>query len=77
MVNSTSACDAVLDIKHGGWGVGGGCLLGLRQPLPWHKVLHRLSTIPFGLSSYFTRELSSAFMITFYTRASKSTSTLE
>ena len=33
MVNSTSACDAVLDIKHGGWG-GGACLLGLRQPLP-------------------------------------------
>ena len=31
MVNSTSACDTVLDIKHGGWGGG---LLGLRQPLP-------------------------------------------
>ena len=56
-------CDAVLDIKHGGGG-GGGC----RQPLPWHKVLHRLSTNPFGLSSYFTHELSSAFMITFYTK---------
>ena len=29
MVNSTSACDAVLDIKHGGWG-GGGMFTGTK-----------------------------------------------
>ena len=49
-------------------GGGGGGVLELRQPLPQHNLLHRFSTIPFGLSSYFIHELSSAFMITFYAK---------
>ena len=33
MVNSTSACDAVLDIKHGEWGGGGGVFTGTKTAI--------------------------------------------
>ena len=62
-------CDAVLNIKHGG--------TGTKTAFTLIQVLHRLSTIPSGISSYFTQEVSSAFTISFCApNASKSTSTL-
>ena len=61
---SISTCDAVLDIKHKG-GEGG---TGTKTAFTFIQVLHRLSPIPSGISSYFTHEISSVFTISFYTQ---------
>ena len=50
-------CDVVLNIKHVGTGTKTGFTLV--------QVLHRLNTIPSGISSYFTHEVSSVFTISF------------
>ena len=49
-------CDAVLNIKHGG--------TGTKTAFTLVQVLHRLSTItiPSGISSYFTHEVSPVFL---------------
>ena len=59
---ASGQCDVLL-IKYQTWGTGTKTALTLVQ------VLHRLSTIPSGKSSYFTRhEVSSVFTISFCTQ---------
>ena len=41
-------------------------LPAMNGPLPAELKFKQNTAIPFGLSSYFTHKLSSAFMITFY-----------
>ena len=64
----SSVCDSVLNIKHGGTGTCTAFTLA--------QVLHRLSTIPSGLSSYFTHKVFRVLRLAFVLNASKSTSTL-
>ena len=53
-------CDAVLNIKHGG--------IGTKTAFTLVQVLHRMSTFPSGISSFFAHEVSSGFTISFCTQ---------
>ena len=53
-------CDAVLNIKDGG--------TGTKTAFTLVQVLHRLSTFPSGVSSFFAHEVSSILTISFCTQ---------
>ena len=53
-------CDGILNIKNGG--------AGTERAFTLVQVLHLESTIPSGISSYFTHKVSSVFTISFCTQ---------